>query len=287
MAESVIEHFSGWSVVKCQRKLLSFIALYIMRYMAQAPSVLGIESDLDDNFRQAVEIVVQYDRASPSLLQRRLGIGYARAARITDQLEAAGVLGPAEGSKPRDVLIHSAEEVLKGIPEKKEPKEEPRDDEYLEDAVRVVIQYDRSSASLLQRRLAIGYAKAARLIDQLEELGVVGPARGAEPREVLVKSYEEFEKKRDAWAKKEQQYPSDTLASYSMSKSLKGPYSGFFDNFSFWIKVLKISLPIFITHLVFGFEAALLVGLVMVCLFLSKISLTLQDINKELKSINY
>lgn len=66
--------------------------------------------ETDDFFKQAVEAVCQYDRASASLLQRRLSVGYARAARIIDQLEAAGVVGPADGSKPREVLIRNAEE---------------------------------------------------------------------------------------------------------------------------------------------------------------------------------
>ncbi len=58
----------------------------------------------DPLFDKAVEIIMQYDKASASLLQRRLSIGYARAARILDQLEAAGYVGPAEGAKPRDVI---------------------------------------------------------------------------------------------------------------------------------------------------------------------------------------
>jgi len=77
-----------------------------------APLVPGIEGDVDDHFQEAVRLVCQYDRASSSLLQRRLSIGYARAARIIDQLEAAGVVGPAEGSKPRQVLVQNAEEFL-------------------------------------------------------------------------------------------------------------------------------------------------------------------------------
>ena len=74
--------------------------------------VPGVEGDVDDNFKQAVEIVCQYDRASASLLQRRLSVGYARAARIIDQLEAAGVIGPADGSKPREVLTRNPAEIL-------------------------------------------------------------------------------------------------------------------------------------------------------------------------------
>ena len=64
----------------------------------------------DDLFAEAVRTVCQYDRASASLLQRRLSIGYARAARILDQLEQAGIVGPGEGSKPRDVLVRNADE---------------------------------------------------------------------------------------------------------------------------------------------------------------------------------
>ena len=72
--------------------------------------VAGVDEELDDLFKEAVGVVCQYDRASASLLQRRLSVGYARAARIIDQLEAAGVVGPADGSKPRDVLIQNPEE---------------------------------------------------------------------------------------------------------------------------------------------------------------------------------
>jgi S-DNA-T family DNA segregation ATPase FtsK/SpoIIIE len=72
--------------------------------------LVGTTEEKDELFDEALRTVCQYDRASASLLQRRLSIGYARAARILDQLEAAGVVGPAEGSKPRDVLIRSPEE---------------------------------------------------------------------------------------------------------------------------------------------------------------------------------
>lgn len=73
---------------------------------------LGEEGERDELFEEAVRTICRYDRASASLLQRRLKVGYARAARILDQLERAGIVGPAEGSKPREVLIRSAEEYL-------------------------------------------------------------------------------------------------------------------------------------------------------------------------------
>jgi len=65
----------------------------------------GEPGERDTLFRQAAEICIQNQLGSTSLLQRRMSIGYGRAARIIDQLELAGILGPANGSKPRDVLV--------------------------------------------------------------------------------------------------------------------------------------------------------------------------------------
>ncbi|MFC1627354.1 DNA translocase FtsK [Patescibacteria group bacterium] len=80
------------------------------KYKAKAPGGAGGALDnLDELYDEAARTVVQYDRASASLLQRRLSIGYARAARILDQLERSGVVGPAEGAKSRDILIANAE----------------------------------------------------------------------------------------------------------------------------------------------------------------------------------
>ncbi len=61
--------------------------------------------DRDKLFREAAEVCIQHQGGSTSLLQRRLKIGYGRAARIIDQLHLAGILGPPDGSKPRDVLV--------------------------------------------------------------------------------------------------------------------------------------------------------------------------------------
>lgn len=62
-------------------------------------------ADRDKLFREAAMLCIQHQGGSTSLLQRRLRIGYGRAARVIDQLHAAGVLGPPDGSKPRDVLV--------------------------------------------------------------------------------------------------------------------------------------------------------------------------------------
>lgn len=70
-----------------------------------ASQVDEIAGDWDELFRAAAEVCVQNGNGSTSLLQRRLSIGYGRAARIVDQLHDAGVLGPSDGSKGREVLV--------------------------------------------------------------------------------------------------------------------------------------------------------------------------------------
>jgi len=69
------------------------------------PSREGIEEGLDEFFDEAKDIVIRHQQASVSLLQRKLKVGYARAGRLIDQLEMAGIVGPFEGSKPRKVLV--------------------------------------------------------------------------------------------------------------------------------------------------------------------------------------
>lgn len=67
--------------------------------------VAGQEEILDELYDQAVQIVLEAKQASVSLLQRRMRVGYTRAARLIDSMEARGVVGPYEGSKPREVLM--------------------------------------------------------------------------------------------------------------------------------------------------------------------------------------
>ena len=67
--------------------------------------------NLDSKFEEAARLVVTTQRGSTSDLQRRLGMGYAKAGRVMDQLEAAGVVGPQNGSRPREVLVSSLDEL--------------------------------------------------------------------------------------------------------------------------------------------------------------------------------
>jgi len=72
----------------------------------------------DPMFEEAARLVVQHQQGSTSLIQRKLSIGYNRAGRIIDQLEAAGIVGPFEGSKARDVLCSDytrLEQILKSL----------------------------------------------------------------------------------------------------------------------------------------------------------------------------
>ncbi len=80
----------------------------ILSYRAPSAGGRGGEGggEIDDNmYEEAKDIVVAAGKASASLLQRRLRVGYARAARLLDLMESQGVIGPADGAKPRDVLI--------------------------------------------------------------------------------------------------------------------------------------------------------------------------------------
>ncbi|KXK26965.1 MAG: DNA translocase SpoIIIE [candidate division WS6 bacterium OLB20] len=78
---------------------------------APAPAE-GAEFSEDDEFANALRVIVSAQKGSASLLQRKLSIGYNRAARLLDELEEHGVVGPPNGSKPRDVLITDAESFL-------------------------------------------------------------------------------------------------------------------------------------------------------------------------------
>jgi S-DNA-T family DNA segregation ATPase FtsK/SpoIIIE len=118
------------------------------------------DPDEDPLLEKAIEIVVQTQTASVSLIQRRLRVGYTRAGRLIDMLERRGIISGYEGSKPRQVLIG--------------------------EAIQLVAEMGTASTSMLQRRLRLGYTRAGRLIDMLERRGIISGYEGSKPRRVLV-----------------------------------------------------------------------------------------------------
>jgi S-DNA-T family DNA segregation ATPase FtsK/SpoIIIE len=91
---------------------------YLPEYVGDDEPIQGgsgmTYAELDDMFEDAARLVIQNQHGSTSMIQRRLKLGYNRAGRIMDQLQAVGVVGPAEGSKPRDVLMFT-EHDLEGL----------------------------------------------------------------------------------------------------------------------------------------------------------------------------
>jgi S-DNA-T family DNA segregation ATPase FtsK/SpoIIIE len=74
-------------------------------------------AELDDLYEDAAKLVVETQHGSTSMIQRRMKLGYNRAGRIMDQLESLGIVGPAEGSKPREVLYFTMDELMRYLTE--------------------------------------------------------------------------------------------------------------------------------------------------------------------------
>jgi len=138
----------------------------------------GLSSD--ELYSIARTAVIAAGKASTSYIQRKLGIGYSRAAMLMETLQKRGVIGPENGSKPREILIRDAD--ITPITDDCE-----NDDRY-EEAREVVVSAGTASTSYIQRKLGIGYAHAAKLMDMLEENEVIGPADGSKPREIIEKA---------------------------------------------------------------------------------------------------
>lgn len=82
------------------------------------------DDNLDELYDQAVWVTIRHEKASSAMLQRHLQIGYNRAARLLEQLEANGIVGPANGAQPRDVLVTPQD--LEDLKEKLEEKQKPK-----------------------------------------------------------------------------------------------------------------------------------------------------------------
>ena len=103
--ESVIAHIKQTSTAEYNEEILE----HIERQAEQADGKGGGSGDPgedeDEMIEEAIDVIMDCRQASTSMLQRRLKLGYARAARIIDQIEERGIIGPSEGSKPRQILI--------------------------------------------------------------------------------------------------------------------------------------------------------------------------------------
>ncbi|MDA1061191.1 MAG: DNA translocase FtsK [bacterium] len=85
----------------------------ILRHKVEAKAGSGKASgEVDPKVAEALEVILSEGKASASYLQRKLGLGYSRAARIVDELEDVGIIGQARGSKPRDVLVANMDEAM-------------------------------------------------------------------------------------------------------------------------------------------------------------------------------
>jgi S-DNA-T family DNA segregation ATPase FtsK/SpoIIIE len=83
-----------------------------IEFQSAGTGAAQVDEDLDPLFGDARGVVIQYKQGSTSLLQRKLHVGYARAARLLDQLEQSGIVGPPDGSKPREVYVDQVEDTL-------------------------------------------------------------------------------------------------------------------------------------------------------------------------------
>lgn len=145
------------------------------------------EDDDDELYEDAKQAVIEAGKASTSYIQRKLRVGYSRACRLMDLLEEKGVIGPAKGSKPRAVARPSDPEECESCANHNFcMKHDPLLEIQYDLAKKAVIEKGKASTSFLQRQFKIGYARAAALIDLLEQNGVVGPAKGSKPRDVLI-----------------------------------------------------------------------------------------------------
>ena len=177
---------------------------YVPSYM------LDSISGPDLRFEEAARIVVQYQIGSVSLLQRKMNVGYTHACRLLNQLEKAGIVGSQEGNRVRRVLISDLDDLERlfnnqdhfshlsnstNSPDALDNTDlSPCSlDPLFEEAARMVVLYQQGSATLLQRKLNVGYARACRILNQLEKAGVVGPQDGIKARRVYISDLKSLE----------------------------------------------------------------------------------------------
>jgi S-DNA-T family DNA segregation ATPase FtsK/SpoIIIE len=109
----------------------------------------------------------------------------AQGALVTDQeIQSIVDFIAVQGKPSYEIEIH--QQLQKPVRDLENGEDSEEDEELIEDCIEIIRSEGKASTSLLQRRLKIGYGRAARMMDVLEDRGVIGPARGAEPREILI-----------------------------------------------------------------------------------------------------
>lgn len=139
-------------------------------------------------YELAKAFVAKEQVASVGFLQKRLQITYQEAKEVITRLEKEKHVGKKKDDFARREVFISLDDVLIPTATASELSEgfffEISDDDLYEDAKQIVIQTGKASISLLQRTLRIGYGRATRILDMLEDNGIIGPQDGANPRDV-------------------------------------------------------------------------------------------------------
>lgn len=146
-----------------------------------------IQETTDSSFEEALQLILQFNTASASFLQRKMSIGYAAAARLLDSMESKGFVSPPDGAKPREVYLDNIQKYFSSEVSDvlKKPLFGTNSNELLEKAIKIIRENQKASATFLQKKMDIGYARAARLIDEIEEKGIISKFEEGKPRKVL------------------------------------------------------------------------------------------------------
>lgn len=123
VSDKEVKRVVGWIAKENQSMLYEEIEEDELGQSAQSGlEISELEGDDDTLYEEAKRVVTEYQKASASLLQRRLKVGYARAARLLDLLEQKGVIGPGDGAKPREVYVAREKEAFE-LPEQESTPE--------------------------------------------------------------------------------------------------------------------------------------------------------------------
>ncbi|MBQ4109642.1 MAG: DNA translocase FtsK 4TM domain-containing protein [Clostridia bacterium] len=103
--ERIVNVVKANSSVEYDEDIMEHLENVPLNEIGGTPTKEDNAGECDEKLEEAIELVLETGQASTSLLQRRLSLGYARAARVMDQMEARGIIGPSNGAKPREILI--------------------------------------------------------------------------------------------------------------------------------------------------------------------------------------